>query len=144
MLDFELPAQVAREEEYDVQSIGSDLVSDRPIYLMDDDRVLFLDNDGNDQYWLIEQGVFWSEPYAEAYALRSHGDDFIEDRYFFYRLLDRQPVESLSSWLKKKRVTLLVDRGTDADAYLGELNQRQGLGMRHLDAGVWRLPSSGD
>ena len=138
LLDFELPAQIERERSYDPRLVDRDLASSRPEYLTEDDRVLFLENSGNDQFWLIKQGVFWSEPYAEAYAWRTRGDTFLEDRYFFYELLDRRSAEAISGWLEKKRVSLLVDRRPGADAYLAELNEREQLGLEKLSPGVWR------
>ncbi len=138
LLDFELPAQIERERSYDARLVDRDLLSARPDYLREEDRVLFLDNSGNDQFWLIKQGVYWSEPYAEAYAWQSRGDAFLEDRRFFYELLDRQPADAVSGWLEKKRVSLLVDRRPGADSYLGELNERERLGLRRLSPGVWR------
>lgn len=140
LLDFELPDQVEREASYDVRNASRPLQSRRPKYLRDDDRVLFLDNRGNDQYLLIKQGVFWSEPYAEAFAWQLRGDEFLEDRWFFYRLLDRLPVEGadLTSWLDQKRVTVLTDRRPGADSYLAELVARHDLGFQQQGTGVWR------
>ena len=138
LLDFELPAQIEREQRYDARVATRELAATRPDYLKEDDRVLFLDNSGNDQFWLIKQGVYWSEPYAEAYAWRSRGDAFLEDRHFFYELLDRQPADGVSNWLEKKRVSLLVDRRSGADSFLSELSDRQQLGLQRLGQGVWR------
>ena len=69
---------------------------------------------------------------------QSRGDAFLEDRRFFYELLDRQPADAVSGWLEKKRVSLLVDRRPGADSYLAELNERERLGLRRLSPGVWR------
>lgn len=138
LLDFELPEQINRDRAHDSQLRMVDLDAARPTYLREDDRVLFLENTGNDQFWLIKQGVYWSEPYAEAFAWETRGDDFLEDRDYFYRLLDRRPVHDLSAWLEKKKVNLLVDRRPGADSYLDLLNLREKLGMRRLSPGIWR------
>lgn len=140
LLDFELAAQSARIQSYRADLASQTLQSVKPPYLRADDRVLFLDASGNDQYWLIKQGIFWSEPYAEAYALERRGDDFLNDRRYFYALLDRIPVDGVEDWLERKGVTLIVDRREGAEEYLKSLIPR--LKIESVQPGVWRLASS--
>ena len=115
----------------------------RPTYLLPGDRVLFLDNSGNDQYWLIKQGVFWSEPYAEAFALSRRGDSFLRDRTYFYALLDRVESSRLREWLEQRGVTLMIDRREGGDACLAQLNEQASLGMRKIVPGVLAVRQSG-
>jgi hypothetical protein len=138
LLDFELDAQTARIEAYRSDAVDQTVVSTKPPYLGENDRVLFLDNSGNDQFWLIKQGVFWSEPYAEAYAWQWRGKDFLEDRRYFYALLDRIKIQNVEDWLDKKGVTLIVDRRDGADEYLGSINQHDQLRIEVQQPGVWR------
>jgi hypothetical protein len=88
----------------------------------------------------MKQGAHWCELYAEAYAWKIRGDDFLTDRRLFYDLLDRRPVRDVAEWLDERNVTLIVDRRPDADAYLGQLNAAQHLGLQRLAPGVWRIP----
>jgi hypothetical protein len=115
LLDFELDAQSARIKNYRADVVNQTLESAKPPYLGNDDRVLFLDASGNDQYWLIKQGVFWSEPYAEAYALEWRGDDFLVDRRYFYALLDRLPIDQVGDWADENEPTALA-AGVEGDA----------------------------
>jgi hypothetical protein len=144
LLDFELPAQVERVQSFDPLDAQRDLESRRPEYLRAEDRVLFLDHRGNDQYWLIKQGTYWCELYAEAYAWKTRGDDFLDDRRLFYNLLDRQPglADGVREWLDAQNVTLVVDRRPDGDVYLQQLNAEGQLGMQRIASGVWRIPRS--
>ncbi len=142
LLDYELPDRLARQRADHKDWADRDLVSTRPPYLSADDRVLFLDTDGNDRYWLILQGVFWSEPYAEAFALQRRGEAFLMDRRFFYAMLDRIEIDGVKEWLNEKGVTVIVDRRSGADEHLQLMSQRHQLRLTQIAEGVWRV--SGD
>jgi hypothetical protein len=139
-LDFELPSYEQRLNEYAAQWHESDLHAHQPEFLGDDDRVLYLGRTGDDKYWLTKQSVFWSEPYAEAFALHEFGDSFRRDRNYYYALVDHivdRP--SVRSWLYDKQITLIVDRSDGGDQFLDQLNRRHQLGMRRVESGVWRI-----
>lgn len=135
LLDFELAAQSDRVDGYHAERFGKALHSTRPAYLKPDDRVLFLDASGNDQYWLIKQSNFWSEPYAEAFVLERRGDGFLRDRKYFYALLDRVSIEGVEPWLDEQNVDLIVDRRDGADEFIDSLGLRN---VKRLEPGVWR------
>lgn len=149
LLDYELAAQVERDHSYSLSSAFQSPESTTPDYLRPDDRVLFLAMNANHHYWAVKQGVYWIEPYAEAFALQRLGDDFAEDRRMFYAVLDRlvsHPTVSdrlipgsVKSWLDRKRVSVMIDRRPGGDEYLDELNRSEQLGMRRIEKGVWRL-----
>jgi hypothetical protein len=138
LLDYELPAQQDRWQA-DTAALWTSLRDARPGYLRPEDRVLFLDTDGNDQYWLIKQGVFWSEPYAEAFALERRGDALLTDRRYFYALLDRLEIGGVHGWLDQRGVTLIVDRRGGAAPYLQSVAMREQLPLTHIADGVWRI-----
>ena len=143
LLDYELPASVTRRASWaDVPPMRS-LMDRRPEYLRPDDRVLFLSLETTRHYWFIRKGVFWCDPYVEAFAWARRGDDFMRDRKVFYSLLDRMPLnkdgfaEQAKQWIEKKQITLLVDPSDDAPGYLDDL--AKALPMKLIEPGVWRI-----
>ena len=138
-LDFELSDYQDRLDEYATHSHQVDLQASKPEFLGEQDRVLYLGRTGEDKYWLTKQSVFWSEPYAEAFALHRFGDSFRRDRDFFYALVDHivdRP--SVKRWLDEKGITLIVDRSEGGDQFLDELNQQHRLNLQRIRSGVWR------
>ncbi len=139
-LDHELIDYQKRLEIDSVSRQTSSLLPSKPPFLRDEDRVLYLGRTGDDKFWLSKQSVFWSEPYAEAFALHRFGDTFRRDRDYFYSLVDHiVDQDSLQRWLEEKRVTLMVDRSDGGDSFLDQLDQQHRLGMQRIEPGVWRI-----
>lgn len=142
LLDYELPAQGERIEQVD--ATRPQLADRRPFYLRPRDRVLFLEPNQNVHFWLMKQGVYWKDPYAEAFALHERGDDFLADRNYFYGMFDRiKDLPDVDAWMDRRRITLIVDDRDGADAYVQELSLRCKLNLKRIQPGVWsRLGSS--
>jgi len=139
VLDACLDANAERREHWSKISPDRSLLSMKPDYLQADDRVLLLSQESTLHFWKARQGVFWSDPYIEAFAWHHRGDDFLTDRDYFYRLLDRLPVEDLRRWVEDRGITLMVDPREGGDAFLSELGRTHGLPMIRLRHGVWRI-----
>ncbi len=138
-LDYELPEYKQRLSHYQSKPPTTGLVSVRPSYLTDDDRVLVLGSTEQDRYWLMKQSIYWQEPYAEAFALHVFGDQFRRDREQFYMLVDRiTKLEDVRRWFDEKRITLVIDHRDGGDEFLEQFNRDQDLGMRRIEPGVWR------
>ena len=138
-LDYELEDYRKRVDRLEAAAPAG-LVVAKPSFLRDDDSVLLLGGGGADRYWLMKQGVFWREPYVEAYALHEYGNKFLRDREIVFGLVDRiEDQTSVRDWLAKKQITLLVDRRDGGDAFLQHLGSTLGLRMRKIEAGVWRI-----
>ncbi|QEG02025.1 hypothetical protein Mal15_61080 [Stieleria maiorica] len=142
LLDAELADMGKRRARWRSIAPARTLADLRPDYLRPSDRVLLLDLETTKHYWLIRQGVFWADPYVEAFAWFHRGDDFLADRKLFYDLLDRQSVSGLADWIARKRITLIIDKRPGGDAFLARLSKRHGLAMRRIAAGVWRVELS--
>ncbi|MDV6030988.1 MAG: hypothetical protein F9B45_12975 [Phycisphaera sp. RhM] len=111
----------------------------RPHYLQPSDRALLLAKESTQHYWLMRQGVFWSDPYVEAFAWFHRGDNFRTDRRYFYDLLDRQNVSGLAEWIAKKDITLIIDLREGGDRFLDQLSRQHNLPMHRVEPGVWRI-----
>lgn len=139
LLNAEVTVAGERRLHWDSIRPARSLTDLRPDYLEPTDRALLLDPRATKHYALTHQGVFWSDPYVEAFAWFHRGDDFLTDRRFFYDLLDRKNPDGLAHWIGEKRVTLIVDLRDGGDAFLAELAESQGLPMRRIEKGVWRV-----
>ncbi|TWU08295.1 hypothetical protein Pla52n_08770 [Stieleria varia] len=146
LLDFDLPYLKQRAEDASTKSLDDTLAKTRPEYLKHDDVVLYVDAKENESYWWIKQGIFWSDSYAEAFALHHRGDAFLRDREHFYAILDRVALQEsskqsidLSEWLAEKQVTLLVDFRGGADDYFESLLTATSIPGQRLREGVWRI-----
>lgn len=139
LLDAELMDSDERRSDWDTISPTRSLSGMRPSYLEPTDRVLLLDPRATKHYALMRQGVFWSDPYVEAFAWFHRGDEFLTDRRFFYSLLDHKTPDSLGNWVREKRITLIVDLRDDGDDFLAQLAQQSSLPMHRIEKGVWRL-----
>ena len=103
LLDQTLPDAVDRRERWDVTPWSRTLADLKPDFLEPKDRVLLVSRSATGNYWFTKQGVFWCDPYVEAFALTRHGDAFLRDRRVFYSMLDRQPEPGIRQWLVEKR-----------------------------------------
>lgn len=140
LLDYELATAGFRPDRSAAQAVG---FAAKPAYLGPGDRVLLLDGGGSDDYWLRRQNWFWSDPYAEAFALHRRGEAFLRDRRWYYALRDRTALrgnESLSAWLEQRGITLVIDRRDGGDEYLRRLNGQLRLGWERVQEGIWRVP----
>lgn len=143
LLDYEIPAQRSRFDQ--INATLPELANRRPDYLQPQDRVLFLEPNPNLHFWLMKQGVYWKDPYAEAFALHERGDDFLADRNYFYGIFDRiGDLPGVGDWINRRGITLIVDEREGADAYVNELNRRYDLKLIRVQPGVWRRSKSGD
>lgn len=142
LLDFDLPYNRERQEYLQTKRLHIGLTETKPSYLGDEDVVLFLETKGKDAYWWIKQGVFWSDSYAEAFALHERDESFLNDRRFFYAMVDRLPVEDLHPWIAEKGITLIVDRRDGADEYLRKLDADGSLPAKQVESGVWRVQTN--
>ena len=128
LLDFEIERIWRAKRDYRFEDAKVPLARGKPAWLRDDDRVLLLDTAGTSDYHLMRQGVYWSEPYAEAMALARRGDEFLRDRQFFYDLLDRRigagRQADLERWLRDRGITVIVDRRPGAEHFLSRLTLR--------------------
>lgn len=139
LLDYEIYAMTERRIESQQVDPNRTLTDLHPEYLGPNDRVLLLDPETTKHYWLIRQGVFWSDPYVEAFAWFHRGDDFLNDREFFYDVLDRQLAPNLAGWLTEKRITLIVDDRDGGDEAIAKLAKEHNLSMKRIEPGVWRI-----
>jgi hypothetical protein len=138
-LDYELADYKERVDRYSQQSRDR-LLSRKPVFLNDDDRVLILGGSGDDRYWLMKQSVFWREPYAEAFALHQFGDSFLVDRKHLYALVDQiENLKFVPNWFDDKGITLIVNRREGGDLFLDRLKDEYRLGMQKIEPGVWRI-----
>jgi hypothetical protein len=138
-LDYELADYKQRVDRYSQQSRDR-LLSRKPVFLNDDDRVLLLGGSGDDRYWLMKQSVFWREPYAEAFALYEFGDSFLSDRKYLYALVDQiENLKFVPNWFDEKGITLIVDRREGGDVFLDRLKNEYHLEMQKIEPGVWRI-----
>lgn len=139
LLDAEIAAAGVRRDRWAQIAASRTLLDMRPTYLKPSDRVLLLDTETTKHYWLIRQGVFWPDPYVEAFVWFHRGDEFLIDRQFFYELLDHHYEADPTDWFENKRISLIVDRRDNADVHIRELSQRHGISVKRVESGVWRL-----
>jgi hypothetical protein len=139
LLDFEMASAAQRRADWRSTPFTRTLVDRRPIYLEPNDRALLLDSEATKHYWLTRQGVFWSDPYVEAFAWDHRGEDFLSDRQHFYDLLDRKESSNPMAWIANKGITLIVDKRDGGDQYLERLAQQHNIPMRRIESGVWRI-----
>ncbi|QDV46656.1 hypothetical protein Enr13x_65650 [Stieleria neptunia] len=139
LLDVEIAGVSRRRADWQAIPWTRSLADLRPHYLQPSDRALLLSQESTQHYWLIRQGVFWSDPYVEAFAWFHRGDDFRTDRRYFYDLLDRQSVSGLAEWIAKKDITLIIDLREGGDRFLDQLSKQHDLPMRRIEPGVWRI-----
>ncbi|MCO8123785.1 hypothetical protein NHH03_18720 [Stieleria sp. TO1_6] len=139
MLDAESDAMQLRRKESDLVSWRRTLADMRPDYLNHDDRVLLLDGETTRHYWLIRQGVFWSDPYVEAFAWFHRGDGFLADRRRVYGLMDRVDVAEVRQWISDKGISIVVDGRDGADAFINRWEQEHGVQLHPVRPGVWRI-----
>lgn len=139
LLDFESDANLIRRTDWKSISPARSLEDLHPEFLRENDRVLLLAPHSTEAYWMTRQGVFWPDPYVEAFAWFHRGDEFLVDRARFYNLQDRKPVEQLSEWIDRKGITLIVDDRAGADEFIEQLSQKNDLPMKKIEQGVWRI-----
>lgn len=139
MLDTQRDAEQQRRRRWTKITPDRTLDAMKPSVLREEDRVLLLDPQSTQHYWLTRQGVFWSDPYVEAFAWHHRGDDFLNDRRMYYRLLDHQSVTSLPEWIEQKGISLIVDPHPEAETYWHNQSERQGLQLRRVGKGIWRV-----
>ncbi len=139
LLDVEIASMSRRRAKWQAIPSTRSLADLRPDYLQPSDRALLLSQESTQHFWLIRQGVFWSDPYVEAFAWFHRGDDFRTDRRYFYDLLDRQSVSGLAEWIAKKDITLIIDLREGGDRFLDQLSKQHNLPMRRIEPGVWRI-----
>jgi hypothetical protein len=139
LLDAEMSDAADRRSNWLAIPSDRTLLDKRPLYLESNDRALLLDGEATKHYWLTRQGVFWSDPYVEAFAWYHRGDEFERDRQLFYKLLDRKVPSDLATWIADKGITLIVDQRDGGDEFLEGLAQQRTIPMRRIESGVWRI-----
>ncbi|MCS7467060.1 hypothetical protein NZK35_10415 [Stieleria sp. ICT_E10.1] len=139
LLDIEIAGMKKRRANWQAIPSNRTLADLRPHYLQPSDRALLLAQESTQHYWLIRQGVFWSDPYVEAFAWFHRGEDFRTDRRYFYDLLDRRNVSGLAGWIAKKDITLIIDLREGGDRFLDQLSRQHDLPMYRIEPGVWRI-----
>ncbi|MEO1526901.1 MAG: hypothetical protein AAFX06_15800, partial [Planctomycetota bacterium] len=152
MLDQKQVGERERRAKWDAVSPSRTLEDLKPSFLRPDDRVLFVSRGATGDYWYVKQGVFWCDPYVEAFALAENGDAFLRDRSVFYALMDRQPVPGIEQWLWEKGVRVIVDREVGAARYYESLfgielpsdtaktsEPSMRVQASSIEPGIWRL-----